>query len=74
VVTRRPDDEIVSEIYTRLLQAELLGRSEIGVAVTQGRVEISGSVWTEADRQRVGEIARSVPGVVEVVNRLATYH
>ena len=47
--------------------------SERGVdigAISPGIVELSGSVWTEDEAHRAVELARRIPGVDTVVNRL----
>jgi hypothetical protein len=47
--------------------------SERGIdvgAISVGIVELSGSVWTEAESERAVRVASSIPGVRTVVNRL----
>ena len=63
------DTVITTRIKTELLTSKDVSFTDIGVeTVRGGAVQLSGFVRSEAERQRAGEIARSVPGVKQVNN------
>lgn len=47
-----------------------LKQHDVSFTVNNGAVEVSGSVASAAEKSRVTEMARSVPGVRDVSNRL----
>ena len=65
------DDSVISNtVRAKLLDDKDLNIFQIDVTTLQGEVQISGFVESEADKQRAGEVARSVDGVREVHNNL----
>ncbi len=48
------------------------GFSEVVIEVTDGRVDLSGELPTQADRYAAEKVAFSVPGVVAVTNNITT--
>lgn len=72
------DDSLVHAFDTRL-ETRLVDRIEldtflrerdIHVEVAEGVVNITGEVWTPLEKQRVGDLARQVAGVIDVANDL----
>jgi osmotically-inducible protein OsmY len=59
---------ITTKVKTALLNAEDLRSGEISVVSFKGKVQLSGFVTTEADRQKAELIARDVQGVTSVTN------
>jgi osmotically-inducible protein OsmY len=72
------DDSLVHAFDTRLemrlidrLELDVFLRErEIYVDVVDGIVNLSGEVWTPLEKQRVGQLVRSVAGVIDVDNEL----
>jgi len=64
------DKEIAAKIKTDLYKDHDVKGTEVKVTSLNGIVQLSGFVDTELARQRAEEIARSVPGVIEVHNNL----
>jgi hyperosmotically inducible periplasmic protein len=64
------DASITAAIKTALIKEKLGLVTEVRVITRQGRVELSGGVPSEREKQRIGAIARQVEGVREVVNAL----
>lgn len=48
----------------------LLRDREIYIDVVDGMVIIAGDVWTPLEKERVGNLVRSVAGMIDVVNEL----
>lgn len=70
-VVRAFDTRLEQRVIDRIELDSFLRERSIRLAVTGGTVVITGEVWTPLERQRAGEIVRSVVGVVDVVNHLA---
>jgi osmotically-inducible protein OsmY len=73
------DDSVVHAFDTRM-EVRLLDRIEldnflrdrdIRLHVLDGTVSVTGEVWTPLERERVAELIRGVPGVIDVQNELA---
>ena len=73
------DDSVVHAFDTRM-EMRLLDRLEldnflrdrdIRLHVLDGSVSITGEVWTPLEKERVSELVRGVPGVIDVHNELA---
>lgn len=69
-VVRAFDTRLEQRVLDRIELDSFLRERSIRLAVTGGTVVITGEVWTPLERQRAGDIARSVVGVVDVVNQL----
>ena len=67
----RPDNEIAAEITAKLSSVRY-APEEHGVTATveDGVVTLEGWVWTDGEVPVVEGLARDVPGVVQVVNRV----
>jgi hyperosmotically inducible protein len=71
--TRQIDDAILArQVQDALRGDRTLRLYDITVDARSGLVTLTGVVRTQAERERAGEIARSVAGVVEVENLLST--
>lgn len=58
-------------VLDAFLADEVLGERGIDVGgISQGIVELSGSVWTEEEAHRAVRIAQRIPGIQTVVNRI----
>ena len=64
------DASITSAVKTRLMADDLGRAMKIDVDTKNGVVTITGSVATDADRTRLGEIVAHTTGVKSVVNNL----
>jgi osmotically-inducible protein OsmY len=63
------DATITAKVKTQLLTTSGVSGSQIGVeTVRGGEVQLSGFAGSAGEKQRAGEIARSVPGVTQVLN------
>lgn len=63
------DTTITARVKTKLLTTSGVSGSEIGVeTVRGGEVQLSGFAGSTEEKQRAGEIARSVQGVTQVHN------
>jgi uncharacterized protein YrrD len=72
----RPDDEITRDVLDALWYRSRLGPADlqfVDVRTRDGIVEISGHTHTERTRAAIEEVARGVPGVIDVRNHLDTY-
>jgi osmotically-inducible protein OsmY/sporulation protein YlmC with PRC-barrel domain len=69
----RPDDELKEDVEDVLSREELVRALDLPVRVDveDGVVRLRGFVYNHAVRSRLEELARSVPGVVDVRNDLA---
>jgi hypothetical protein len=64
-------DELEDMVLNAFLRDELLGLRAVDIgAISQGIVEISGTVFSDAESKRAVALANAVPGVRTVVNRL----
>lgn len=70
-LTNAFDTDLEMRLVDRLELDNFLRQRDIQVAVVNGTVEITGEVWTPLERHRVGDLVRSVSGVVDVANHLA---
>lgn len=66
----RPDDEIAEEIREEIFRRRLRAELTYQVNVTDGIVELSGQLERRTSTEIAERIARTVDGVVDVVNRL----
>ncbi|HXT11494.1 MAG TPA: BON domain-containing protein [Candidatus Angelobacter sp.] len=66
------DSEITARIKTDLYKDRNVKGTEVNVTTMNGVVQLSGFVDNDYAKQRAGEIARSVPGVLDVHNNLIT--
>ena len=64
------DNEITSEIQSKLSQDSGLQGKQIGVQTSAGVVTLSGTVDNDAQRDAAARYAAGVPGIKEVVNNL----
>ena len=64
------DKEIAARIKTKLYADPDVKGTQVKVQALNGRVELSGFVDSETAKDRAGQLAWSVPGVVEVNNNL----
>ncbi len=64
------DDVLFRTVQTKLLQDRALEGVAIAARVEKGVVVLSGAVPDGGLRDRAGELARSVPGVADVDNRI----
>jgi len=64
------DSVLTAKVKTALLQQRGLEGLEIHVNTYKGVVQLSGFVDSDMNKELAGQIARSVDGVVEVVNNL----
>lgn len=64
-------DELEDIVLNAFLKDELLGLRAVDVgAISQGIIELSGTVFSDAESKRAMALANAVPGVRTVVNRL----
>jgi len=68
---RADDARIKAQVTAALRHARSLKSAEIRVDTFKRRVLLSGRVSTVADRERAAALARTVPGVSDVRNRLS---
>ena len=64
------DDAIYDQVRLKLAGDRDVGGGAITVKVTQGAVELSGTVKTESIRVKAEKLAKKVKGVKSVVNLL----
>lgn len=63
--------QLEDAVLDAFLRDEVLSERGIDVgAISHGIIELSGSVWSEADADRAVRIANGIPGVSTVVNRM----
>src|SRR5437667_12867481 len=60
------DAEITAKIKADLYKDKLVKGTEVNVTTMQGVVQLSGFVDSQAAKDRAGELARNVKGVVDV--------
>ena len=68
-----PDAALSQSVMDRLGQEMLLERASVLASSADGVVTLTGVVRTDAQRLRAVGIARSTPGVLDVVDRLRRY-
>ena len=61
---------IPRKVKTEFLSAKDVGASDISVETVNGDVHLTGFAGSELEKQRAGEIARSVSGVTGLRNDL----
>ncbi len=64
------DDAIYDQVRLKLAGDRDVGGGAINVKVTQGAVELSGTVKTESVRSKAEKLTKKVKGVKAVVNQL----
>ena len=64
------DSEITAKIKTDLYKDPGVKGTEVHVTTLNGIVQLSGFVDSQSARDRAEQIARAIPGVVEVHNNL----
>lgn len=64
------DATITARIKAEMYKDPAVKGTEVNVSTMNGVVQLSGFVDTAEAKERAGEIARSVPGVVDVRNDL----
>ena len=64
------DTEMETRLVDRLQLDNFLRDRDIRVRVIDGTVQLTGEVWTSLERERVSELIRGVPGVIDVANEL----
>jgi osmotically-inducible protein OsmY len=62
-----PDAAILAQVRAALLRNSCGGR-RLGVQVRNGRVQLSGVVATQGDRERAADVAAGISGVVAITN------
>jgi osmotically-inducible protein OsmY len=72
-VARAIDTNLGSRLVDRLELDTFLRERDIRVQVVEGIVHLTGEVWTPLERERAGELVRSVPGVVAVENEIEVH-
>ena len=65
------DERVANAITALVAKEDSIKPYELKIDVTSGKVILSGKVTTSANRQRIEEIARQVPGVKAVTNDIA---
>jgi hypothetical protein len=65
------NQQLADAIAAALRQSEQLRHYQVDVVVQGGRVELTGQVADQAQREEVLRIAQEVPGVADVTDRLA---
>lgn len=68
---QRSDERIAEDVSDRLTEDEYLDASDISVTIQQGTVVLEGTVDTRDSRRRAEDVAASVSGVRDVMNRLS---
>jgi osmotically-inducible protein OsmY len=64
------DTSLETRLIDRIELDTFLRDRDIQVRVVDGVVQVTGEVWTPLEKERVGELVRSVAGVVAVDNEL----
>ena len=68
----RNDAKITADLKARLKEhSELGGPNSVYVETRGGVVYLTGTVTTELQRETAENVARQVPGVVQIVNSIA---
>lgn len=66
----KPDPWITAKVKIFLLTAEDVDALDVNVDTVNGRVTLHGTVDSEAEKARAGEVARQIEGVADVRNLL----
>ena len=64
------DTQIEVRLVDRLQLDNFLRDRDIHLDINDGDVVVTGEVWTSLEKERVTELLRRVPGVVDVSNEL----
>ena len=67
---QRPDAWVTTKVKVSLLTSEGISARNVNVDTVDGRVTLHGSVPTEAEKARAGEVAGQIEGAIEVRNLL----
>lgn len=73
-VQHDPDHQLKSAITEELVWAPRVNPDQIGVAVTEGAVTLSGQVHTYPEKQAAVRAARRVRGVTAVADEIVVQH
>jgi osmotically-inducible protein OsmY len=65
------DTRVELRLLDRIELDNFLRDRDIRLRVDDGLVTITGEVWSTLERERVSELIRGVPGVIDVANELA---
>ena len=65
------DAAITTKVKTALFQDPAVSGFDVGVDTFKGQVQLNGFVDTPEQKARAEQLARAVPGVVEVGNKLS---
>lgn len=65
------DATITTKVKAALFQDPVVSGFDVGIDTFKGQVQLNGFVDTPAQKARAEQIARSVPGVVGVGNKLS---
>ena len=64
------DTQLDMRVIDRLELDHRLRDRNIRIEAVDGEVTLTGDVWTMQEKARAGELARRVPGVIDVANEL----
>ncbi len=64
------ETQMETRLIDRLELDNFLRERDIRVEFVDGTVNLTGAVWTPLEKERAGELIRSVPGVIDVANDL----
>lgn len=64
------DATITARVKARMAQDQTVSASRIEVETLKGTVQLAGFATSQAEKERAGELARSVPDVREVRNSI----
>jgi osmotically-inducible protein OsmY len=67
---RRPDDEILAAAFQRLTSDPRIRSTHIHVKVSHGHLTLTGYVREDSERAAAREDVASLPGVIEVTDRI----
>jgi osmotically-inducible protein OsmY len=70
VAEQRTDTGITTELKTKITDDDLLNDTDISVDTDNGVVNLTGTVKTEAQKQRAEELAKNINGVTTVNDNL----
>jgi hyperosmotically inducible protein len=66
------DDTVIeAKVKTKLLEDKQTSGLAINVETYKGTVQLSGFAKSQAEKERAGEVAKSVAGVQKVINNIA---
>ena len=65
------DGSIAARTEAALAEDSVTNANDIDIEVDRGRVQLNGFVESDVQRERAGEVARSIDGVVSVKNNLS---